>query len=93
MTTRRVGLTVQAEAHKFSSGKVIVSSFIDEYKDTDVLEMERFNKDINSRLKKVINNIDFYNDGEHQTKRIQFAKSNSYNQQINRIGKIINQLP
>lgn len=75
------------------SGKVIVASYIDEYKDTDVLEMEKFNKDINNKLKEVIKNIDFYNNEEHQAKRIQFAKSNSYNQQIDRIGTIINQLP
>tara|TARA_Y100000310_G_scaffold96038_1_gene93805 strand:+ start:1806 stop:2921 length:1116 start_codon:yes stop_codon:yes gene_type:complete len=73
-----------------STGKVVVSHWIDEYKDKrDLLEMVDNNTVLPARLKKVIQNINFYNSKEKSKERINFASNNTYANQIIRIQHLI----
>ena len=76
----------------FSTGKAIVANHISTYADKrDLFEMvdEMHNDYLPILFKKVINNLDYYNSPELQKKRIEFALDNTYEKQIERIEKII----
>ncbi|MBI2280232.1 MAG: hypothetical protein HYU68_06040 [Bacteroidetes bacterium] len=74
------------------SGKVIVSNIIDEYKNSDLLVMSKSLDLYGQEFNKVVNNLDFYNCDEIKSKRISFAKENTYKKQLERIEIIINRL-
>lgn len=84
-----------ASPHKvmeyLGSGKVIVSTYTDEYKDKrHLLEMVDDTKLYSTKFTEVINNLDFFNSIEKQNQRINFALDNTYKKQLERITKIIN---
>ncbi len=84
----------QASPHKFmeylASGKIIVATYTDEYKDKrHLLEMVDDSEDFNATFKKVINNLDEYNSPEKQAQRVEFAHAHSYDRQVNRIIQLI----
>ncbi|WGZ96171.1 MAG: glycosyltransferase [Candidatus Thiothrix putei] len=80
----------QSSPHKFmeyfASGKVIVATYTDEYKDKrHLLEMVDHNKDYLDAIKKVISNLDYYNSHDKQQQRIAFAQEHTYEKQLDRI--------
>lgn len=73
-----------------STGKVIVSSYSDQYKDKrDLLEMVDEIEELPERFKKVVNDIGNYNSESKMKERISFAKENTYARQVERIESII----
>jgi len=86
----------QSSPHKImeylASGKVIISTYTDEYKDKqNLLEMANSSNDYLKLFKKVVENLDFYNSEEKQQERISFAKNNSYEKQLEKITKYLTQ--
>ncbi len=73
-----------------STGKVVVSNYIDSYKDKNVIEMVTDNKNLPNKLKEVCNNLTEYNNPEKQQERINFATDNTYQKQITRIENLLN---
>ena len=75
------------------SGKTIITSYVDEYKDKKYLmEMVLKNSDIPALFNKITNNIDSYNSVEKQKERIQFSFDHSYSKQTNKILHLIQKL-
>lgn len=73
------------------SGKVILSSFVDEYKENrDLLQMSYENKEIPSLFSHIIQNIRQLNSAEMQQKRKEFAGINTYTKQVDRIEAFLN---
>ncbi len=86
----------QASPHKImeylASGKVVVSTYTDEYKDKrELLEMVDNSKDYLYRFESVINNLDFYNSKENQKVRVAFAQNHSYPHQLKKIMNLIDE--
>ena len=84
-----------ASPHKlmeyFSSGKVTIATYTDEYKDKrHLLEMVDTSSDYIERFAKVINNLKFYNSKDKELERIAFAKTNSYEKQLEKIFLLLN---
>lgn len=72
------------------SGKIIVSHYIDEYKDKrELLLMANQNEDIPGLFKKAVENLEYYNHQEYVKKRVAYALDNTYLKQIERIEKLI----
>lgn len=76
-----------ASPHKFmeyfASGKVILSSYTDEYKDKqDLLVMLDENSDLPTKLKELKTQLSSYNSEAAQNRRKAFAAQNSYENQI-----------
>ena len=68
------------------SGKIVVTSYVDEYKDKrHLLEMVNQNHEIPELFSEIIDNIEFYNSAEKRKERIQFALENSYSNQTEKI--------
>jgi hypothetical protein len=83
-----------ANSHKIleylHSGKVTVATFTDEYKDKrELLEMVDNSNDYIEKFKEVVKNLEIYNAKEKQQQRIEFAKSHSYDNQLNKIVSLI----
>jgi glycosyltransferase involved in cell wall biosynthesis len=79
-----------ASPHKMmeylASGKVMVSTYTDEYKDKlELLEMVDNADDYLKKFDEVANNLAFHNSKEKQEKRTAFAKSHSYDRQLDKI--------
>jgi len=70
-----------------ASGKVVVSSFLSEYEDQDLFVMSRKkdNSDFSELFDKTIKSIEEYNSKERMIKRVNFARQNSYENQIIKI--------
>jgi glycosyltransferase involved in cell wall biosynthesis len=84
----------QASPHKMmeylGSGKVIVSTYTDEYKDKkELLVMAKHNDMVPAIFKRVCDNINFYNSPEKVKQRIYFALDNTYTKQLSRIEQLI----
>ena len=83
-----------ANSHKIleylNSGKIIVATYTDEYKDKrHLLEMVNSSKDYIQKFDEVINNLEFYNSKEKHQERISFAKEHSYEKQLEKIISLI----
>lgn len=83
-----------ASPHKMmeylGSGKIIVATYTDEYKDkTDLLCMTKSNEEYPSLFSQVLTNLEKYNQLENQEKRKKFASDHTYFNQILKIEKII----
>ena len=83
-----------ASPHKImeylASGKVTIASYTDEYKDKPgLLEMVTDSEEYIPTFRKVVENIDYYNSPQKQQKRIDFAKDNTYQKQLERISQLI----
>ena len=86
-----------ANPHKLleylASGKVVVASWTDEYKDKrHLLEMVENNEHLPAKFKEVVANLAQYNSPEKQQARQAWALQNTYEKQIERIETIINNL-
>jgi len=82
----------QSSPHKMmeylASGKVIVATYTDEYKDKqNLLEMAYGSEAYRDVFEKVLGNLPFYNSPEKQEERIRFAKEHSYEKQLEKIIK------
>jgi hypothetical protein len=79
-----------------SSGKVIISNNVTTYKNREdliqMIEDRQSNRDLPGLFKRVINNIDQYNSPEAIQRRKQFAQSNTYQEQVERIGQYLEKL-
>lgn len=89
--------TEVSNSHKIleylSTGKVVVSNYISAYQNESLLEMVKDNNLLSEKIKEVTSQLDFYNSPEKQQQRIAFAKENTYQKQLERIEKIINEIP
>lgn len=85
-----------ASPHKFmeylASGKVIVSTYTDEYKDKrHLLEMVDDNADYLAAFGRVIEGLDEYNSPARQAERKAFAEEHSYDRQLDRVFGLLRQ--
>ena len=83
-----------ASPHKFMeyllSGKVIVASYTDEYKDkADLVEMAGPDEEIDAIFERVIGNLDHYNAPGPMARRQAFALEHRYERQLARIQGIV----
>jgi hypothetical protein len=86
-----------ANPHKIleflSFGKVVVSHYIDEYRNMrDIIEMVDNNELLPSAFQRVVENLDHYNSDHKSNKRIMYARANTYSKQIEKIENIISDL-
>lgn len=72
-----------------TTGKVVVSGYIDTYKNHNYLISVKENSNIAIRIKEITNNIEKYNSLEKVKERCSFAKENTYQNQLKKIEKII----
>ena len=75
-----------------STGKVVVSTFVSNYKDYDLLSMVKKEEELPDLFNRVIENLSFYNSKEKQRLRIEFALENKYSNQIGKIREFIYKL-
>ena len=80
----------QASPHKFmeyfASGKCIVSTYTDEYKDKcQLLEMVELSNDFPVAFGRVVANLEKYNRHQLQAARIEFARQHTYDKQLDKI--------
>ena len=85
-----------ASPHKlleyFASGKVIVSTWCNEYQDKrHLLEMVEEDEDIIARLGEVLANLDEYNDADRVHARKAYAAEHTYAGQLKHIEGLVNQ--
>lgn len=72
------------------SGKVVVASFTDEYKDKpNLIEMAGLDDAIDSVFERVIHNLDVYNAPARMAERRSFALDCTYEKQLYRISEIV----
>lgn len=84
-----------ASPHKvmeyLASGKVIVATYTDEYKEGHgLLEMVAESEDYLRKFDEVTSNLDHYNGITRQQERIAFAQDNTYPKQLERIITVLN---
>ncbi|MCB9364243.1 MAG: hypothetical protein H6587_06735 [Flavobacteriales bacterium] len=74
-----------------STGKTVVSSFIQEYKNSDLIVMDTENSNANylTNFMQVKNNLATFNSVVNQEKRQQYARQNTYFEKIREIEKSI----
>jgi glycosyltransferase involved in cell wall biosynthesis len=85
-----------ASPHKFmeylASGKTIVATYTDEYKDKrHLLEMVDDSSDYHAALALVLDNLTYYNSPERQAQRVDFAMAHTYPRQLEAIFSILQQ--
>lgn len=85
-----------ASPHKFmeylASGKTIVATYTDEYKDQrHLLEMVDDNADYLAAFSRVVDRLDEYNSPYRQAERKTFAGAHSYSKQLDRIFSLLQQ--
>ncbi len=74
-----------------ASGKVIVASWTEEYKEKrELLEMVKEKNSFSSIFQHVINNIQHYNASEKQLIRAQYANRNTYKLKLEEITELLN---
>jgi hypothetical protein len=81
-------------AHKIleylASGKVIVSSFINDYANKSyLLEMPMEGENFSELFRRVMLNLASYNKGENRTTRINYAKANAYSTRVAEIETLV----
>ena len=84
----------QASPHKFmeyfASGKTVVSTYTDEYKDKrHLIEMADQVTDYLPTLDRVLSNLAHYNSAARMAERKSFAEAHTYKKQISRIFQLI----
>ena len=86
----------QASPHKFmeyfASGKCIVSTYTDEYKDKRyLLEMVDDNREYLELFEQVLDNLSYYNSKDRLKQRKEFAADHSYIKQLDKIVNLLMQ--
>jgi hypothetical protein len=75
----------------FYAGKVIVSSFIDQYKNRpNLVMMVRKNEEFESLFGNVVANLNFYNSAAQQKVRVEYAEEHDYTRLITHVEDILN---
>ena len=93
------GENIISNSHKIleylSTGKTVISSYVREYKNSELIKMCSENSNINfgNLFTETITNLSIYNSQELQEKRIDFARKNSYTTKIEEIENYLNKLP
>jgi glycosyltransferase involved in cell wall biosynthesis len=87
-----------ANPHKLleylSTGKVVVCTYTDEYKDKrDLVEMAEKTKELPQIFSDAIKNLEYLNSHEKMQARKSFANSNTYDVQLKKIENLIAALP
>jgi len=95
--TGKKNISELANPHKIleylSTGKPIVSHYIDEYKShRNIICMVDDNKDLADLFSHVINNLSKYNSPDIVKKRKTIAKNNTYKKQIEKIEKFLSNI-
>lgn len=72
-----------------STGKVVVSGYIETYKNSNLLYFSNNNDNLATTIQRVCNKIENFNSLEKMQERKDFSKENTYKKQIERIEKII----
>ncbi len=79
-----------------STGKVVISNNITNYKNLpgliEMIESRENNEELPKLFKNVITNLSFYNSVEKMKKRIFFAQSNSYSKRIEQLEAILSEI-
>jgi len=83
-----------ANPHKLleylGSGKVIVSSWTEEYKDRqDLIEMVDDNDSLLDKFQEVVEKLTFYNSIDKESRRKEYALENTYQKKIHFIDKLV----
>lgn len=84
-----------ASPHKMmeylASGKAIVATYTDEYKDKrHLVEMvDQYNSEFEKIFRRVVENLDEYNSAEKQALRMEYALDHSYDRQLDKIMKLL----
>lgn len=83
-----------ASPHKMmeymASGKTIVATYTDEYKDKrHLLEMVDSSSDFPEAFARVVENLSEYNSTEKQATRVEYARQHSYDRQLDKIVGLI----
>ncbi|SMD36468.1 hypothetical protein SAMN04488029_2910 [Reichenbachiella faecimaris] len=73
------------------TGKPIVASFTSTYESFPFINMSNVQSEWPIKLQETINNLAYWSSNKMQKKRIEYAVSNSYENQIKRIEDLINQ--
>ena len=86
-----------ANPHKLleylSTGKTIVSHYIDEYNGMkDLVQMANSNSELPELFSKIVNNIQFYNSHQLNNIRIKYAKTHTYSNNLKIIDSHINEI-
>lgn len=84
-----------ASPHKMmeylASGKTIVATYTDEYKDKrHLLEMVNSYSEFPDAFARVVENLDEYNSAEKQAVRVKYARQHSYDRQLDKIINLLN---
>lgn len=89
----------QANPHKMmeylGSGTCIVATYTAEYEElahTGLIAMSKNNREFLQAFDQVVNNLDFWNEPEKRKGRVKYALDNTYEKQIHRIEKLINEV-
>ena len=87
----------QASPHKFmeylASGKIVVATYTDEYKDKEeLLLMSGKNEDLPRLFQYAVEHLQELNSCERKQKRIDYAMDHTYDKQLNKIESFINRL-
>ena len=71
----------------YYAGNVVISSFIDEYKDKpkELIQMTQKNEELPGLFQKVLDNLEEFNKPGLRSLRRNYAEENSYDKQINKI--------
>lgn len=72
-----------------STGKVVVSGYIETYKNMSLLHFTNNNNNLATTIREVCSKIEHYNSLEKMQKRKDFAKENTYSKQIERIESLL----
>lgn len=84
---------VISNSHKIleylSTGRAIITSMVEYYKDSDLLEMVEINENYLCKYNEVTSRLSFYNRLEIQNQRRFFAQNNSYAANVERIEKFL----
>ncbi len=89
--------TELANPHKLleylSTGKVVVSHYIDEYRTKeDLVVMSERNSGLHSKFKEVLDNLAYYNSEDLMEKRKKFSTENTYEQHLDTILSLVSEL-
>lgn len=89
--------TTNSNHHKIleflSTGKPVVINYTDEYKDKrDLVAMSDANEELPGLFRSVCGNLDAFQTPELSARRIEYARSNSYPSQVEKIDTLIDSL-
>ena len=71
------------------AGNTTISTFIDEYTNSNLIEMGVGHQHYLARFNEIVTNLSFFNSDKKREERRQFALNNTYDKQINRIETLI----